>query len=874
MKIRTIRVEGFKRFRDAFTLDNLVDGINLIAAPNGSGKSTIAEAVRVGFQERHRTASLGELLAPWTQPGASPCVQIEFMYDGKRHRVAKTFGGKKSCTLDVDGASMTGDDAEQMLASLFSFSYASKGASRPEHQGVPGLLWVRQGSAGEIATQVSSAHEYISRALGNDMGELAATAGDRVIEQVETELAALHTKGGKPMGEFAKTLEQAAASRQELTRLQAGIAEYEAAVDRFTELQKQHVEGERERPWERQRALADVAAQGLRSIEQLANQREQLDLQRQIAAGRVTQCTEQLAVFNLEEKTVQDRAAELEAASQRDVETLQQVRSAEGLLQSAQEADNAAREAAGGARRAAARKAHEEARDTAQQRLDGLRQQIEAVQGHQAQLGEHQAAKARLAGFAGLGKKLQIAESKLSTAQARLEAVSTRLEFSLRGEGVSLAGVVITGEGTRTVSEPTEIVIDGVGTIQVLPGAQDLSQLKAECRRTQQALDTVLQTAGVTSADDGRRGEADLADAESSAKQLEALISGLAPNGVEALRTAATLATGEVRRHTQALAAIRAEETPRLSVAAAEAKEQFTQKALKSAQADHERARDEASKAQEQVRIATRELGAARAKLQTAGREERRREIGIDLLAARAEQQGKLEAIANLDAELRAMQPEQLRLDIERLTKSAISLESAHSRIGAELHQLSGQLQARGALGLQEEAAALQKDVARLDRQVEEKTRRAAALTYLRKVLSDKRAEVARSIRAPLQVHMNHYLGIQFPGTTIELDEGLRPARITRPGRFGTESGAFEELSGGEREQLGIIARLAYADLLKGAGKPTLVMLDDSLVNSDQAKLAQMKRVLYDASQRHQILVFTCHQENWLDIGVAPRALN
>lgn len=874
MKITTIRVEGFKRFRDAFTLHDLTDGINLIAAPNGSGKSTIAEAVRVGFQERHRTASLGDLLAPWTQPGASPSVQIEFMYGGKRHRVSKTFGGKKSCTLDVDGKSMTGDDAEQMLSTLFSFSYASKGVSRPEHQGVPGLLWVRQGSAGEIATQVSGAHDYISRALGNDMGELAATAGDRVIEQVEAELAVLQTKGGKPTGDFAKTLEEAAASRKEVTRLEASIAEYEAAVDRFSVLQKRHAEGERDRPWERQRAQAEVAAQGLRSIGELSGRREQLELQRQLAAGRIAQCTEQLAVFGLEEKAVQDRTSELETAKQRDAETLQQVRIAEGLLQSAQAADNTAREAAGAARRVATRKAHEEARDAAQQRLDALHRQIAAVEGHEAQLGAHQAAKARLAGFAGLGKRLQLAEGKLSTAQARLDAVSTRLEYSLRADGVSLAGVAITGEGTRTVSEATEIAIAGLGSIRVLPGTQDLSQLKAECERAQQVLETLLQTAGVTSADEGRRGEADLADAESSARQLEARISGLAPNGVDALRAAATQATGEMSRHAQALAALPAEEKPALSVAAAEAQEQFTQRALKSAQADHELARDAASKAQEQLRIAARELGAARTKLQAEGREERRRDVGIELLAARAEQQSKLEAIGQLDAELKAMQPEQLRLDIERLTKSATALESAHSHIGAELHQLAGQLQAKGALGLQEEEAALRNHVARLERQVEEKTRRAAALTYLRKVLTDRRAEVARGIRAPLQVHMNHYLGIQFPGTTIELDEGLRPARITRPGRFGTESGAFDELSGGEREQLGIIARLAYADLLKSAGKPTLVMLDDSLVNSDQAKLAQMKRVLYDASQRHQILVFTCHQENWLDIGVAARALN
>ncbi len=199
MKIRSIRVESFKRFREPLTLDSLTEGINLIAAPNGKGKSTLAEAVRVGFLERHRTASLGETLAPWSQPGANPSVQIEFLREGRRYRVAKTFGSRKSCTLEIEGGPpLSGEEAEQALADMFAFSHAAKGASRAEHQGVPGLLWVQQGTSGQIAAQVDHAHEYIRRALGDDLGELAATAGDRVIEQVAAELAVLHTRGGKP----------------------------------------------------------------------------------------------------------------------------------------------------------------------------------------------------------------------------------------------------------------------------------------------------------------------------------------------------------------------------------------------------------------------------------------------------------------------------------------------------------------------------------------------------------------------------------------------------------------------------------------------------------------------------------------------------
>ena len=107
----------------------------------------------------------------------------------------------------------------------------------------------------------------------------------------------------------------------------------------------------------------------------------------------------------------------------------------------------------------------------------------------------------------------------------------------------------------------------------------------------------------------------------------------------------------------------------------------------------------------------------------------------------------------------------------------------------------------------------------------------------------------------------------------VEIDENLSPGPLTRNGSQGPETGDFETLSFGAREQMGVISRLAYADLLKEAGRPTLVILDDALVHSDAARLAQMKRVLFDAATRHQILLFSCHPEKWRDLGVTARSL-
>lgn len=99
------------------------------------------------------------------------------------------------------------------------------------------------------------------------------------------------------------------------------------------------------------------------------------------------------------------------------------------------------------------------------------------------------------------------------------------------------------------------------------------------------------------------------------------------------------------------------------------------------------------------------------------------------------------------------------------------------------------------------------------------------------------------------------------------------PGALSRSTALGIEVADFETLSFGAREQMGVISRLAYADLLKAAGRPTLIILDDALVHSDEQRLTQMKRVLFDAAQRHQVLLFTCHPALWRDMGVPLRSL-
>jgi uncharacterized protein YhaN len=217
--------------------------------------------------------------------------------------------------------------------------------------------------------------------------------------------------------------------------------------------------------------------------------------------------------------------------------------------------------------------------------------------------------------------------------------------------------------------------------------------------------------------------------------------------------------------------------------------------------------------------------------------------------------------------------PDILKQDVERFQRSAEQLEKSFEERKTALLRLEVELESAGAQGLDERRAALARDLAQAARRSEELRRRAAALDHLLKLLKDQRGALTRKLQAPLQKHLNHYLQLLFAQAKLAIDENLTPGALTRHGPAGPESGAFDALSFGSREQMGVISRLAYADLLREAGRPTLIILDDALVHSDEERLGLMKRVLFDAGTRHQILLFTCHPMNWRDLGVMSRSL-
>lgn len=132
--------------------------------------------------------------------------------------------------------------------------------------------------------------------------------------------------------------------------------------------------------------------------------------------------------------------------------------------------------------------------------------------------------------------------------------------------------------------------------------------------------------------------------------------------------------------------------------------------------------------------------------------------------------------------------------------------------------------------------------------------READMLAALRVALTETANEASRTFLAPVTRRAATYIQQFLPGCELTFDDELGLASVNRA--RGDES--CGDLSRGTQEQLAILTRLAFADLLLEDGAPISLILDDPLVYSDDVRLEVMTNMLLAASQRIQVILLTC----------------
>lgn len=876
MKLQRLRIENFKRFRAPLELRDFTAGLNLFAAPNESGKSTVVEAIRAAFLERHRSSSVDHL-RPWGDSHSAPMVELDFELGGTHYRLAKSFLNKKRCQLDAAGHPLNGEEAENHLAALLGFGFAGKGISKPENMGIPGLLWIKQGTSHHIADTVSFAQDHLRNALGESLGELASSSGDAVLKTVEAQRNELLTPtNGNPKGDYADVIKRRDGLRAELAQLHADIKAYESRVDRLADERQQYQLSATNRPWVTLRGQLAHFQQQLSAAQGLADKKAAQDRAVLQLAARIAALRAQLADMEREEALLGQRKANLQRAEEQLAAAHSELQHCEPRHAAARQRDTAARLTTRQARQAAERITQTQALAEIDARLTRSSAALDQAQAQQDELSRWQAEALTLAVPPKVLQQLRTDERTLHTIQTKLDAMATTLDFALQADtAVRVAGHITAGR--LTVTERTEIDIAGVGRITVLPGGAELEPLGRQRDQLREAVARQLQALAADNLPAVEERVRRHQECQNQAERCTSVLRAVAPQGLAAL-SAEVVSLNAQREHAQqtlqALAPAPDADHDLPSVADAEAQEASARTASDAATQALHSAQAAISSAQVAMQAATAELAALQTTLSDPARTQRQTQARTDLTDALAQQPTEQAQADALAEQLRTLNLPVLRQDVERLERSASQVEAAHRQREIDIARLEAELAHDGKLGLEEAAADKERELSYAERRCAELARRAQALDHLLQLLRDKRAVLAQRLRAPLQKHLNHYLNILFPGAHIEVGDDLAPGRITRNGVRGPESGEFEELSVGAREQMGVLARLAYADLLKEAGKPTLLILDDALVHTDHARLAQMKRVLYDAAQRHQILVLSCHPEAWTDLGVAARSLS
>jgi len=871
MKLLRLKTEQLRKFRAPVEIKGLEPGINLFTGPNESGKSTLVRAIRAAFFERHKSSSV-EDLQPWGDSAAVPTVELEFEWNEQSWKLAKSFLKKKRCDLTVDGAPYSGDDAEEKLSSLLGYEFAAKGASKQQHWGIPGLLWVEQGAGQEIQTSVEHAGQHLKAALGGNLGEVTSSTGDELINQVTAERAKFLTTTGKATGNYAKAIADADTLQEQFDALQDRIQQYRQQVDRLGQLREEQSQAETERLWETYRQQAKEAEARLNEVESW--QREQ-DRDQQAFKGCQTsiQTTlELLSGFQNQQQDLERREKEKNAAGQQQADLEARKPASEAALEEAKQAHEAARKALKLAHQ------HQQRKELVRE-LEGIEAELvndqsklarakalhasllENRQKHQSQQIDPQTI-----------QRLKDVVSALDRLAIQQDAVATRLQFDLTDDhSVTLDGQSLAGQSEHLLIEPGEVAIKGVGTLRVLPGGEDV----AEIVRTKQSLtdeqENLLTRLRVTSLAEAEERLKQLQALEQAIQQDESVLKELTPEGLEALSDQLQLKQTRKDGLAPQIQALPKQEEDGPSPSRAEAQLESAEEALEDAQATNQTLKSELLLAEQALNRARQEWQRLSTELQAPDRKQREKQAGEQLTELRTNERRLSDQLAEREAQIQQANPDALKQDVQRLTKSADAAEKQEESRRFELIQLQARLESAGAEGLEEQSAERKVELDRASRRKRELERHASALDYLLARLTEHRLELTRQLQAPLQKHLNHYLQLLFPEASLNVDENLIPEVLVRQGHGGEERGQFNELSFGAREQMALISRLAYADLLQEANKPTLIILDDALVHSDAERLKAMKRVLYDAAQRHQILLFTCHPDNWRDLGVMAR---
>jgi len=829
-------------------------GVVVVCGPNEIGKSSMLEALDLLLTYRDRSSHRDVKAVRPAHADVGAEVEAEmstgpyrFVYRKRFHKKAKT----ELQIIEPRREQLSGDDAHERVEAMLAETLDTK-------------LWEAQRvlqSASTNAVNLSGS-DALSRALDAAAGETdAAPGGDEslLIDRVDAEYLKYYTGTGRPTGAWKSAIERVKTAEAEVGRWLLAVEEVDERVSRHEALTTALRD--------LQESLAPANGRlttARKAHESLAELREQLHQARLVAAAAAATSSNSTAAYGQRRQLAEDgkRRGETLLALQT---TLAEVEQQEALATETAEAANAAAE-----KSAAALVAAQDRFDAAKTAAEACvaREAADKLAARVARIDEIEKELARITGelaaiiltetaMAGIEQQW----SAVQRAAAQVQAYAASVEFTAPADlDITVDGRPRTLTAGQCWTQPASaaVIVDvpGVLSVRIDPGAS-AAKLRADLDAARQLLDHELSLAGVDGVEAARALNAQrraLSDScATHAAKLEGLLAGedgaALHTQLAALRAAA--AVGEqIDPEVAAVELTAAAE----SLGTAKTEADVHQKAAAAAVAALAVKSTATTVAREQLKSADVEFSSVRDQLAML-----RAAVPDDAVAAQAATDAEAQrtadgAVAALAERYAAADPAAVDVELAAAVELVESITGHRDDSKLELHTLAAELGVIGSEGRQGRLDEAQAELERARADYARIQERAQSAELLRTIMIRHRDNTRQRYVQPYRAELER-LGREVFGPSFEVDVDTELSIQTR-----TLDGCtvpYDSLSGGAKEQLGILARLAGAALV--AQQDTVpVMIDDALGFSDPDRLDKMSGVLNTVGGRGQVIVLTC----------------
>ena len=201
---------------------------------------------------------------------------------------------------------------------------------------------------------------------------------------------------------------------------------------------------------------------------------------------------------------------------------------------------------------------------------------------------------------------------------------------------------------------------------------------------------------------------------------------------------------------------------------------------------------------------------------------------------------------------------------ISRLDTALQERRDKRSGLKEKVIGLESHIEALEGAGLDEAIQQKAREVELAKDQLQRREREVSVLNLLLSTLRSAETEAKERYLSPVLKRVRPYLQVLFPGAEITIDENLHIVGVVREDGY---EESFEHLSIGTQEQIAVLVRLAFAEMLVEQGHPATVVLDDALVFSDDRRMGRMFDILNMVQRQVQIIVLTCREQLFEGIG-------